>query len=578
MWNQSIRALSICYPIWMVLFIYPLPGFSQTRIHLSVQPPTLRIGITGDWQGKDRAEIACAQNETESFQAVVTARGGFLRGVDAEVTSLRGGRGEIPAERIVLYREEYVRVKYSSPRATEAPGLFPDPLIPFRDPYSGEAVPVPQWDEENAPRNRFGAAGFDLWEDHHQPLWIDVHVPPNTPAGTYAGEIRVWARNAEAVDLPIQLTVWDFTLPAGPTHENHFGGFGYLARYHGIERDSPEFHRLEDRYAAMMAAHRLNPPLPARWLPEPAEDGSIQMTEELDKQITEYVNRLHVTNLEIPRAPFRDALGADRPKAIRFYRSWYAYLQSKGWESGAYHYMLDEPNDAGQYEEVRQLGALLHEAEPRIRRLVVEQPYGQDPAWGVLDGAIDIWCPLFGFIDEDSVKRVQAQGDAMWSYTALVQAAPSYHPRFEEVKNGNPPYWQIDFPLTAYRIAPWLNRRYGITGLLYWSTVFWQAPRRNPWDDPGFRLRFNGDGALFYPGNDAGIDGPVASLRLKALRDGMEDYEYFALLEKLGGKAVVDEIVRQAVPTWAAWEPDGNRLMDLRRRLAEEILKRRKAN
>lgn len=91
-------------------------------------------------------------------------------------------------------------------------------------------------------------------------------------------------------------------------------------------------------------------------------------------------------------------------------------------------------------------------------------------------------------------------------------------------------------------------------------------------------MRFNGDGALFYPGNDAGIDGPVASLRLKALRDGMEDYEYFALLEKLGEKAVVEEIVRQAVPTWAAWEPDGNRLMDLRRRLAEEILKRRKAN
>jgi len=160
----------------------------------------------------------------------------------------------------------------------------------------------------------------------------------------------------------------------------------------------------------------------------------------------------------------------------------------------------------------------------------------------------------------------------------LVQSAPDYHPRYAEVKNDDPPYWEIDFPLTAYRIAPWLNRRYGVTGLLYWSTVFWQAPQRNPWDDPGFRLRWNGDGALFYPGNDAGIEGPIASLRLKSLRDGMEDYEYFALLEQRGGKAVVDEIVRQAVPTWGTWDSDPDRLMELRHRLAEEIVKRGKTN
>lgn len=558
----------------LVTCILSLPAWSEPRIQLTAFSSGVRIGITGELQGKDRAEIACAQNEVESFQAVVTARSGNLRGVEAEVTSLRGERGEIPADRILLFREEFVRVRYSSPRATEAPGLFPDPLIPFRDPYTGEPVRVPQWDDENAPKHRFGAAGFDLWQDQHQPLWIDVSVPADAPAGVYTGEIRVRARNAESVSLPIQLTVWDFALPPGPTHENHFGGFGYVARYHNLERDSPEFQQMEDRYAEMMAAHRINPPLPSRFLPQPAEDGSILMTDDLDRQITEFVKRLHVTNLEIPHAPYGDALGADRPKAIRFYRSWYAYLDSKGWGARAYHYMLDEPNDAPEYERVRQLGALLKEAEPRIRRLVVEQPYTQDPAWGVLDGVIDIWCPLFGFIEEESVKRVQAQGDDVWSYSALVQSAPDYHPRYAEVKNDNPPYWEIDFPLTAYRIAPWLNRRYGLTGLLYWSTVFWQAPRRDPWDDPGFRLRWNGDGAMFYPGSGAGIAGPIASLRLKSLRDGMEDYEYFVLLEQRGGKSAVDEIVRQAVPTWGSWNSDPDRLTDLRHRLAEEIVKR----
>jgi len=47
-----------------------------------------------------------------------------------------------------------------------------------------------------------------------------------------------------------------------------------------------------------------------------------------------------------------------------------------------------------------------------------------------------------------------------------------------------------------------------------------------------------GDGTLFYPGTPARIGGkteiPVESLRLKGIRDGMEDYELLALAKKLG--------------------------------------------
>jgi hypothetical protein len=368
--------------------------------------------------------------------------------------------------------------------------------------------------------------------------------------------------------------VWDFALPDGPTIENHFGDFGNVARYHRLDRNSDEYYLLEDRYIQMMADHRINPPLPARILPKVTDDGTVLFDEQTDAQITTFVERYHVTNIQIPRAPFPDPIDTDREKAVRFYRSCEAYFRQKGWVHRAYLYMLDEPNDGEAYERVRQLGALVHEAAPRIRRLVVEQPYTQNPTWGTLDDAIDIWCPLFGFIDEPSINRVIAQGDDVWSYSALVQTAPPYHPDYEKVRNDEPPFWQIDFPVMSYRIAPWLNRRYGITGLLYWSTVYWFSPDRNPWDDPGFRVRWNGDGALFYPGDDAGIEGPIASIRLKNLRDGMEDYEYFAILEERGGKEIVDEVVRAAVPTWGTWEQDPYRLLELRSRLADEIVRR----
>lgn len=78
---------------------------------------------------------------------------------------------------------------------------------------------------------------------------------------------------------------------------------------------------------------------------------------------------------------------------------------------------------------------------------------------------------------------------------------------------------------------------------------------------------------LFYPGTDAGINGPIASVRLKNLRDGMEDYEYFVLLEKCGGEAIIEEIVKNAVPTWGSWDQDTDRLLERRRKIASEILR-----
>jgi len=565
----------MAHPVVTILFTHLWSQTTMASLKLTAIPGTRRIGPTDTVAGDDRARIACARNEIGSVQVVVTAQGGSAAGVDADISALRTEDGaEIPAGDVNLFRQAWVPIRHSAPRATCPPGMVADPLIPFVNPYTGEKSIDPKWRNDADPKVRFGATGFPLWDGHSQPLWLDVSVPADAAPGDYYGTVSVKAENAGAIEIPIEVTVWDFTLPNGPTHENHFGGFRSLARYHGIEPDSQDFETLEDRYIASMADHRINPPLPGRILPPIGDDGSIRVDEAATARFRDYVERYHLTNVEIPRAPFGDVLGADRQKAMRFYRSWYAFLDANGWTDDAYLYMLDEPNDLEAYDRVRALGALVQEAEPRIRRLVVEQTYTQNPDWGVLDGAQDIWCPLFAFIHEGDIERVQAQGDEVWGYTALVQPAPRYHPGYEDVKDDHPPYWQIDFPVTSYRIAPWLNRRYGITGLLYWATAFWSAPERNPWDDPGFRFRYNGDGFLFYPGEDAGIEGPVTSLRLKNLRDGMQDYEYFALLEELGGIDIVEKIVRQAVPTWGSWKQSPEILPDLKRRLAEEILRR----
>ena len=548
---------------------------TDARIELVALPGTVRVRQEGIVPGAETVEIEAARNEYVSFQVVLTALGGNVTTCMAEVSELRSEAGAVIApESVVLFREVFIPVRHSAPRATCPPGFIPDALVPFTNPYTGKPIGQPRWSGREIEGGLFGAGGFDVWEGRHQPLWVDVHVPTETPAGVYTGTFKAWTAEIAPVEMIVRLTVWDFALPDGPTHENHFGGFERVASYLGIDASGEVFSSIEDRYIAMMAEHRVNPPLPRRLSPEIAEDGTALFDEALDTAISDFVARYHVTNIQVPRAPFGDVLGTNRHKAMQFYRSWYAYLEGKGWTDGAYLYMLDEPNSVEEYETVRKLGALVAEAAPSLRRLVVEQPYPHKAEWGSLDEAIDIWCPLFGFVHEPSVQRVQANGDAVWSYTALVQRAPAYHPEYQAVKEDDPPYWQLDFPLVSYRIATWLNRRYGITGLLYWSTCYWGAPKRNPWLDPGFRVRWNNDGALFYPGQDAGIEGPVASMRLKNLRDGMEDYEYFTLLDARGGKEIVDAIMREAVPTWGAWNQDPWGLLDLRRRVAEAIVAR----
>lgn len=560
---------------WASLACWGSESQGAPAIEVKAVPSTVRVGLSGPVDGTDRVKISCAKNEVESFQVVLTALNGKLKKVDASLSGLTDDAGNnLPPECVEIFSEILVPIRMPDPRSTLSPGLWPDPLVPFVDPYTGEPVRGAQWGEEGFTGERFRGKEFDVWPNQHRTLWIDVSVPKDVLPGTYEGTLKVWAENASPVEAIVTVEIWDFALPDGPTLESHFGGFERLAIYHGLALDSEEFHRLEDRYIAMLADHRINPPLPRRFHPPARDDGSVLFGYDLDKRISSFVAEHHVTNFQVPRAPFDHDTEKDRAKMAVFYRSWIDYLKSRRWADRAYLYMYDEPMTADAYERIRELGEYVHEAEPRLRRVVVEQPYPEDPEWGTLDDAIDIWCPLFGFIDEENIRRVQESGDEVWTYTALVQSVPAYHPDYETVKNDLPPFWQIDFPLLGYRVAPWLNRRYGATGLLYWTTCCWGNPIRNPWDNPTLGDHWNGEGILFYPGSDVGIEGPIGCIRLKNLRDGMEDYEYFVLLEERGGGDLVKEIVRDAVPTWGTWDQNPSRLEDRRRRLAEAILAR----
>jgi hypothetical protein len=96
----------------------------------------------------------------------------------------------------------------------------------------------------------------------------------------------------------------------------------------------------------------------------------------------------------------------------------------------------------------------------------------------------------------------------------------------------------------------------------------------------------NGDGVILYPGqdkvsphSDRGIFGPVASIRLKNARRGVQDYELLRMVKASGAEALARSVARATVgvglyessfdapPKWpndgAPWEMARRRLLAL---------------
>ena len=166
--------------------------------------------------GSKRAPVlSAARNEYAPFQIVVRAGTGGLKRVNAVAESLwcQSGAKPFPPDRIALYREHYIEVRKLSPKSRGKPGWYPDALIPFLDPSTGKP-PV---------RARFAAAPFDIAPDSNQPLWVDVLTPRDATPGEYTGTITISAEGIRPRRVPIELTVWDFTLSETPSMRTHFG-------------------------------------------------------------------------------------------------------------------------------------------------------------------------------------------------------------------------------------------------------------------------------------------------------------------------------------------------------------------
>ncbi len=116
------------------------------------------------------------------------------------------------------------------------------------------------------------------------------------------------------------------------------------------------------------------------------------------------------------------------------------------------------------------------------------------------------------------------------------------------------PNYYIDREAADMRLIGWITWRYRLGGILYWATTLWREVR-DPWADAISWKRSHcnapaaGQGMLLYPGNliekytgQENVNGPVASMRLALLREGLEELELLQLLADSGQRAKADEL------------------------------------
>ena len=65
--------------------------------------------------------------------------------------------------------------------------------------------------------------------------------------------------------------------------------------------------------------------------------------------------------------------------------------------------------------------------------------------------------------------------------------------------------------------------------------------------------------------------GVVPSIRLAMVRDGMDDYDYVALMRARGAGTEAEALIAPAATSWWRWTTDGRVLADVRHRLADRL-------
>jgi Domain of unknown function (DUF4091) len=517
--KQKIIILAIATTVMAIISTNSLVGTKALSANFPVwvAPSLQRIALNENAGSQTDIKLFAARGEYESFQIGIKAPQGGLTNGNVSISDLSGPDSSVISKaNITLYREHYVPVNNTSRKwegGSNQPlpsGLYADALIPFVNPDT----------KAELKGNELDAVPFKLDGGKNQPIWIDVFVPRNAKPGEYTGQYTVTSDQG-SVTGKISLKVWNFELPLKPSLKSAFIVWEQANKNTFVE----------------LLKHKI---MPAVDMPPEYQRKLIDEWGLTSIKLPFFSNATYTNNNMLP-PPAVDAIKAEAAQN----------------QSDLFQYIIS----VDEIDRWPELQGLVKEWGKNIKQAGVKNGAVMTPVTE-LSQFVDFWVVLPRMYQEsrDKVSQALKNKNEVWLYTAL--AGDEYSPK-----------WLTDFAPINFRIPHgFINQSLGLSGMFYWRVDLWQG---NPWFDEQTVLEFGnyyaGEGMFLYPGKQVGVEGVVPSMRLKWIRDGVEDYEYAQILKKLGRQDRATEITRTVARDFKNWTKDPEKLEEAKQILGNEI-------
>jgi hypothetical protein len=399
-----------------------------------------------------------------------------------------------------------------------------------------------------------------------QAMWVDMYVPKAraaAPPGKYTAPITI-SSNEGQHQLTLELQIWDFALP----EESHL-----KPNIHTDTEINAFSEEMELKYYQTIRKHRLAM-YTLGYAPELKVSGTdvkIDWTK-YDARLAKYLDGSAFTRrygysgpgegvpIEFLVLPFdaypmnlyKQARGVQLSgKEFKFYAPWPVALPPEG-RTPAYEEIWKKTfkavdahfaqNPAWSRTRLLVYFLSLDEAYDEVARERMFY-YGQlmkDSGARRLEYRVDGWYPKETMERLAKVLNVAILGLGGWDASAVDEIR----------KQGVDPWFYTGSALTDgdglnCRALSWIAWKLRAGSWTLWELDFNSL---RAWQDAETYPRHNGHGMLIYRGETMGLDEPAASIRLKIIRRGSQDYEYFWLLSHAaGGKDAVDAAVNDVL-------------------------------
>ena len=372
-------------------------------------------------------------------------------------------------------------------------------------------------------------------------------------SGPFTAALRLWQGDAFATNLAFCVNVHPVAVPpAGPGSFKYSNWMDYGAPFsrHSVGDWTDAHFDMIARYVRLGAYARQNVAILPRIF-VPGENGAPVPDEARYARLVALLRREGIVFLEGPHlakftnrdwkattfTPVTGGPPAGTPEGDaeleRLAAAFAGMVERNGWGDIWYQHVADEPSEwnAAAY---RDAVGIVRRAMPGIRLLdAIDTPDVAD--------AIDAPCPKTDGYEKNraayAVAKKARPGMETWCYTCCFPGGRWLN-RF------------LDGALLNPLLLSWGCFIYGLDGYLHWG-FNWFGPDYTPFDanDP-WKLP-PGDRALVYPGPD----GPWPSVRLEAIRQGLEDLELLRLLARRD-PAQADAIARRIVRGFDDYDAD----------------------